>query len=600
MSSLITRLRKAIPESNLSWILSALRQDKIIWDSLQDASFSKKVLEHAASDHSLWSPGSLAILAIEHSISISDLQNSKFRSISPKLRSQAAKVFEDFTYSPSQKKTTEFSLQEAGLLAFALRERRRILGSWENLDSELKFAPPEFWKTPIACLYGILPNSDELLFALLELGDEFNYLDLVQHAIISTPNPPEKITEIYYNLIQSRPEQIGLKLLRPLSQQRPEIAAVIARQLLADINVQDDYPKNNMSQFQFLLWKAELLLISGQQYKAHSVNLSAWKIVDRIKTDRTAKLSISSARHNQLDLAIKSLEDISGGYFDDIDTTNNLALAKIEAGLIEVDNHVNISNIDADDQNPLTHLANSYAALNSGDKKKAQTSAQKALRYGLIEATSKNEDVIEFIPKLLEQLITLEMYTEVQQAAKISIELTPNNVEILNKFSAALTYTNNSSQAVDLSHLAVALQPDNVQLRRQLAKILMDDSQWVSASEELEELISLQETPADEDLIMQASCFLQLNQTKQAIDVCMHLMGNDPDSGEVHAILGQAYLVQKDQKLAEEHLEKATRLSPRLPLAWVKLAAMLVGQGTESHDIYILGEGDQAIPDYSQ
>ena len=600
MSSLITKLRESIPESKLSWILTAIRQDKIIWERLQDASFSKKVLEHAAGDHSLWSPGSIAVLAIKRSVSISELQNPKFKPIPPKLRTQAAKVFEDFTYSPNQKRNPDISLEEAGFLAIALRERRRMVGSWENLDSELKFASPEFWKTPIACLYGILPDADELLFALLELGKDYQYLELVQHAIISTPNPPEKITGIYYNLIQSSPEQISLKLLRPLSQQRPEIADVIAQQLLADMDVQDNYPKNNLSQFQFLLWKAELLLISGQQLKAHSAHIAAWKIVDRIKTDHGAKLSISAARNNQLDLAITSLEDLSGNYSDDIETAYNLSLAKIEAGVINVDNDANTTNFEKDDKNPLTHLANSYAALNADNIKNAKSSAQKALHYGLIESTKKGNNVIELLPKLLEQLIVLEMYPEAQQAARLSLELTPNNVDLLNTLSSTLTHTNESSQAIELAHMAVGLQPDNAQLRRQLAKMLIDASQWDSATKELEAIISSQDTPLDDDLIMQAKCLLQLNQSKQAIDICMQLLDNNPDAGEVHAVLGESYLIQKDHELAKKHLEKATRLAPQLPLPWVKLAAMLDGQGRDSDAITTLESGVRAIPDDPQ
>jgi len=94
------------------------------------------------------------------------------------------------------------ALSQAGLLALALRERRRVVGSWNGLAGELLNTsrltantqaqprnrielPPSFfstWSTPIACLYGLIPDPEDMLLSLAPSGSAARLPLLAIHA----------------------------------------------------------------------------------------------------------------------------------------------------------------------------------------------------------------------------------------------------------------------------------------------------------------------------------------------------------------------------------------------------------------------------------
>lgn len=279
----IYRLKKALSPDQLPWVLTALRREGLIWECLQRPDFQEQMFAQDASLPNTWSPANIALTALPGE-SFSSMRLSEAARLSvaaqlsvaallptdrlrmdlqypldPSLRRRAARTFEIYvarqvTDSPEVMPLVDdplYRLTQAALLALALRERRRLLGSWDGLGAELrrslstgtgiqggtseaKRSGPEAkrsgpltsqWGLPLACLYGMVPDPLELLKSLLTPGSsptQFSQsleVDVVIHTLLSNPISDEKLLSIFRSLLAGLSLQDGVGLLTSLSKQ---------------------------------------------------------------------------------------------------------------------------------------------------------------------------------------------------------------------------------------------------------------------------------------------------------------------------------------------------------------------------------------------
>ena len=92
---IIERMKGQISDENLTWVFSALREDPITWDSLQDADFGSAALAQAGSQPLNWSPGGISLTAIGYPTHLDFLQAQPMRPLKTELRQLAAQTFEE-------------------------------------------------------------------------------------------------------------------------------------------------------------------------------------------------------------------------------------------------------------------------------------------------------------------------------------------------------------------------------------------------------------------------------------------------------------------------------------------------------------------------
>jgi hypothetical protein len=136
-SSLLSGLEKRYPPEVSARIIAALRQDDLVWSALQDEDFCQRIFETDQGKPQFWAPPNLALILLGGDLKSEELSTSPMPTIDPSLRQQAVRIFEDVSKRGGRPAT----LREAGLLALALRERRRMTGNWSGLASELMYNP---------------------------------------------------------------------------------------------------------------------------------------------------------------------------------------------------------------------------------------------------------------------------------------------------------------------------------------------------------------------------------------------------------------------------------------------------------------------------
>ena len=92
--------------------------------------------------------------------------------------------------------------------------------------------PFSFWRTPLACLFGLVPDPLEMLAALLPPGRVGGQAGLPMHALLANPMPPDHLAETVRSFLQMLPPVDGVAVLRCLADQRPDLSPGLARRLL--------------------------------------------------------------------------------------------------------------------------------------------------------------------------------------------------------------------------------------------------------------------------------------------------------------------------------------------------------------------------------
>ena len=65
ITPLVEHLRSSLPGSNLAFVVSALRQDPVVWESLQDPDLWQSITAQSRLFPEDWSPASLGLLALQ-------------------------------------------------------------------------------------------------------------------------------------------------------------------------------------------------------------------------------------------------------------------------------------------------------------------------------------------------------------------------------------------------------------------------------------------------------------------------------------------------------------------------------------------------------
>ena len=122
----IVELKRSLPESSWSWLISALRQDPIIWRALQGR-LGQSALEKFSDRPQAYSPANLSLVALGYSDPEEIVKNAAYNQV-------PEPVFVDSASSVEQILAPE--LTEAGIQAMDLREVYLQAGSWQDTSAQ--------------------------------------------------------------------------------------------------------------------------------------------------------------------------------------------------------------------------------------------------------------------------------------------------------------------------------------------------------------------------------------------------------------------------------------------------------------------------------
>lgn len=237
MNTYLDAVEKNFSAEQAARIILASRQDWNAWKVLQDSAFYEKFHASLNNDIQNWSLARMAVQTFETPIDINRLKNDLNFKLPGNLASNALKEYRHFI----NRGNPEFDIHKAGMVALALRERRRVTGNWKGINTELfsqaDDQPEKNWGTIIACLVEMIPDPVELL---KELFSDPKYVTpailIICHALLSLPYSIEVLAGFIVKILEDSDIEVQYKFLSYLEAQgRKELVQTVITDLLNQV-----------------------------------------------------------------------------------------------------------------------------------------------------------------------------------------------------------------------------------------------------------------------------------------------------------------------------------------------------------------------------
>lgn len=619
-SSFIVALKSHLPESSWPWVISALRQDAIIWRALQEPKFAEYCISNLASKPEAWSPAILASLALNQPLNPDGpLRQSALQAYEHLIRNGFAEVSDP-----------GINLANAGLLAVALLVHHHQSGSWAGLISDLQPIPvenPDFftaWSTPLAVLFGLESNPQDMLQVLVSPSTPSTFTTLALHAVLSNPLTFARQEQIFFALLTELDLPSSASLIRHLNVHRPALAERLARKWL-DLHPTlpgSNLVSNSKIQIDLLatrLFQAEIFACAGQFDQSTSLRSLALEQAKSMHTEITNQLLDDFTAMGDLQAAVNSWQKVFPKP-DGAVPPDSLLFSLLEDGKSEAV----LELLPRDDQCvvlPSQQLASAYLATQKGDLSTGRHAAHQAL-FALEEQLGiptngkpgnpsgeysyhlENPSLVRLLNRLVILLLDLSSPAEALRAARLAYALRPDDIKTLTSLALTSRLAGEPTAAVEAAHLAVSLEPKNPELRRLLADNLESAGEWSAALAERTTLLdprfaSPQDIswPLSSDWHSLAYCALRAGDPQRAIAACQNALAQNPEDGLAQATFGEALVALGDERQAMDRFRLATQQSPHQADPWLSLAHAQQRDGQLAKSIETLSAASHAVPD---
>ncbi len=610
---LLDGLRTLFAGETAARLLAALRQDALVWAAFMDEGFTRKALVACGDDIRAWTPGVLALAGLDEERIAPRLKLEPMQPLESGLRQRAVRTYED----ARRRGAGPASLNDAGLLGLALRERRRYTGSWKGLADELLTSPsgvkaisPRTWKTALACLSDYIPDSVELMEALLAPENETAGMEWATHIFLCQTGDVDEQAAKACQLLRNQPVTFQLSFLKGLHVKKQAALTQKAAGLLLSghpafqaLNMNADIDALSTADLAAralqLQQMAAFQALSGSPNQAEATlkeahdALHLWQAGLKIQS---LELTGRTADENEL---VEILEDLSG-FNGGRKRLQSRAGAVISKRLLpQAEKLAGLPNIED------AHLMLSRAEVlfRQGKTSLAQEIGHEAA-IRLTESTASNgfqpgdEYVFTPVPAATAKLLDdLQLTEDAAAYTEAALEATPADPELVDIAGSLQEKLGNLGRARELALFSAGMHPASLEHYQRLAGLCEKLEDWQQAFHFRKACLEMDPDQALDNRIAYAETALQAGHVDEAAETCETILAETPDQEKVHGLLG---LVRSKQGRDEEailHLNRATLISPDDEKWWLALADQQKKMGDERTALDTLRAAVLAAPE---
>lgn len=605
MKSLLESIRASLKESEQRLVLRALKQDPLLWKSLQEASLIGGIAGDQRNTRMDWMPGRLALAMLRPIYQVADNGTLKQLSQEESLKREGVALLGRLErgYRPQ-------TLREAALIALELW-RRHQESPWEQVFSNAQFElDPERWNTPLVCLWAYLESPRSLLEFLAHLPEPLCY-HLNLHTILSQPLSDEEQWDYLQPLICGQP--LSQQVQWPwfiLQRGREELARTAAGHVIVNSKVtlesisEGDDPTLSgwidLKERAFWLHAMALLFNlvgmparSLEQYRKLQSLLEYWRAGVALQQIAVTPGGEDLSQADKL-ICSEELQDCfsTWGWEDALVFLPQSRSSWVSKG---------------GETPPIW-----YEIFQLANENKRLTPEQRAIVEERLRTWLEDQDathlqkIMIWLGKidpspLLRALRTLGLAEIGIIVGQRFLEITAPSEEVLLLMCDLCDQAGYYHQAVVYGLQGVVLFPTSLPLRRKLAKAYEHLSAWSQALEEWRYIVANSGSAPDcEDQMAWINCAILAGSYQEALTICQQVLEKFPDNGMAYAHLGVVLMLNGEQEEAARVLTQATLLSPHEPYPWVKLAEFYQSQGESSKAIETLRSAAIILPSSSE
>ncbi len=615
----IIELLNQLPEEDRSIVLTRLRQDALIWSSLQDEHILEKIgdqdqtLEGIAPSE--WSPAQLALSVLDIPIRPENLsQKSPILPDEGVLR-QAVYHYEEWSKAP----TIPGTLEEAGLIALALREKRRLKVEWDAIFEGIAAKIPvdadagKTLRSPLAILYGLVSDPSEMLRSLVRERTILPYFELISHVLLSNPVSPELLAQEFAEILNGVSFHQQLEHLRSLNLMgQNDLATQLAERLLKTRTFQE---ASSGKQVKTLGNPEGLLYHTIEMQQAANIHRLAGNYPQAAEYLLNAKNSIAMLL-GRLEVQLAEVDLLMGN--------EESACAQVDqvlrigedhpglgAELTLLLNHSDrakslIKQIPSEAAHPFIQIKQAALLACEGDVETQRDHARAAVNQLVQHVSSEKKSIVfqtayDWQPAaVLDALVDLELSHEAIQCALIILNDRPADVRIIFQLSKILAQLGDCQEALRYAVMAVMLKPHNLDLLRHLAGLYELEHRWNDALAIWEQILTHQGEVLAEDWAGAARCALELGHFTRVLETCEVLLGINKNHEQAVVYLGKALIGLERYEEAASYLSKATLVYPQDANNWLTLADCYQKSGKNLRALEALRTAVLSVPDSAE
>ena len=371
--SVLSSLKSIFPESSWPWAIPALKHDPIIWKTLADHDFFNKIsaLSHETRD---WAPHQLAAIA---------LGQKDFATLPAGIESESQAALSQFLKTCTLTSEQLGDFKHSSQIAVAIY---RCLQSddWQEIEAALRASlqNQSAWFTPMAILYGLVPDQVQFINQLITQLDGTNFFPLVIHTQLCKPLPVEEDRQVLWQILAVLPLVTEAAVLELLSRDRAEMSMHLANEWL-----QANPPPMNGDNYAGLgahlqlvtdnLLTAQILTLAGQLDKAEKLKTRSLGDLNALQVEVSNQLVGESLVDKNIEYALSQWTRTSAS--PKLVPPAGLVVELLRAGRID-DSITLLPDTDGHKQTPLRWLNNIYQALENEDIAQARLFAHQTLK----------------------------------------------------------------------------------------------------------------------------------------------------------------------------------------------------------------------------
>lgn len=613
----LSELERALSPTDVPLVLAALKQDELVWSTLQQPGYVRSILSADNTSISEWTPARLALKPLGSRVRLAELACDHLPGIEGSLRKQSLELLEKTIRTGAAPQ----SLTEAGLIALALRERRRKMQSWKGIYGALVSMQTksnqqlyEVWRTPLACLFTIIPDGKDLLAALLPADALHPAMEWITHILLANPMDPESRVESFGELFDRIGPEVQVEWLSHLKRMgQSSLAGNLAERVLAASGSAFEIGKDEFRPEHADMVELSSKALSHQiaatlhQFAGHPLQTSLH--LEKVRGLLQHWLVGSTIQQ----MSVSDREDsASGAIAEDLSRMlkqfpihENLAAESLFA-VGSRSASFSLSDSDVATTPLLAKLDQARQLARSGSRRQAQEIAYVAVHNWMKQVEKdpsmlSGQFIFELNPKpILEDLVELGLYADAISVGEKFLAVRPEDLKLMTRLGDLCHRIGDDEKAVNLLYQVALFEPGQPDTLRKLAAIYEDRKEWTDALDLRQRVLGIVPLPAIDDQLTLAHCAYGAQKYDDVRQTCEKILAIEPDQGIAYTYLGMACQAEGDLEAGLVNLNKATLLIPENPLPWIQLAEVHKKRGEIQRALETLRAAVITAPDSAE
>ncbi len=624
LEGLLGLIRKQFSSSEGQALVSSLQQDPLVWQFIQNEEQSLPYFKAAASELKSFRPGNIAKWLIEKTFDEHiDNLNQLDISLSENLKLRSSRAFETVINTG----LPPADLITAGLVALTLREKRIQTGGWQEISSEIFTTSRQhndnrlfqIWRTPIACLFSLCPDFDDLITAFLHSENKKLILasvPVIIHSYLANSLEEQDLTDNLYGIFVNLSLDIQLEALKWLETfKREALRKTLAKNLLESKKnidyfagvfseveayktvTQDKDPLEKEIRYSLpedLNRLGAFHYYSGNEQKSAEAYQNATDLLKFLESQTLFQAIKNQAGQSSPSLwkglmtSIPNSRTARQYYIQSLIELGNFDEAEEKIDLLDdsLEKHMLSYQIEQRNQ---PNDPSSLKALNKLPKKPFQKIPS---RPGYYVHQAKFDEISTLLEGIKSQ-------KDIQTSLNLVDEILKTNyhdLRIVNEIRDIYEKAQNYEKALDLTSYLERREPDQFHHKRVLARLYSKKNRWEESYSILQEFIKSTNTPDTEDLELFAESALKTNHVEIAISICQNILKKEARNSKALILLGESFMYNGEIIKAIQHMEQVVEMIPDEPETWLTLSRLWEENGQEDRAFEILNQGVSALP----